>query len=118
MPDFYEMTVAVMKTSFQKLQAKRVKCRNYKAFLNKIYREDLISKLSNENSDSEPLDKSSWICINVLNQHVPCQTKMLRGNQCPFMNKDLAKAMITKTRLRNKFLKNRREENRKFYTQQ
>ena len=43
---------------------------------------------------------------------------MLQRNQCPFMNKDLSKAIMTMTRLRNRFLKNRREENRKLYTKQ
>ena len=36
---------------------------------------------------------------------VPIKQKHIRGNQSPFMNKDIGKAIMTKTRLRNKFLK-------------
>lgn len=45
---FYKIITVVKKISFQKLQPKREKYRNYKAFSNKVYREDLISKLPNE----------------------------------------------------------------------
>ena len=36
----------------------------------------------------------------------------------PFMNKDLSKAIMDRTRFRNKFLKNRNDENRKKYSKQ
>ena len=36
----------------------------------------------------------------------------------PFMTKDLSKNIMKKSRLRNKFLKNNNEENRKLYTKQ
>ena len=44
--------------------------------------------------------------------------KFKRGNQMPFMNKDLSKAIMDRTRFRNKFLKNRNDENRKKYSKQ
>ena len=74
------MIVAVMKTSLQKLQSKHVKCQNCRAFSNESYRQDLISNFTNENSNLEALDQFYGICIDVLNQHAPCKTKMLRGN--------------------------------------
>ena len=44
--------------------------------------------------------------------------KYNRGNQMPFMNKHLSKATMDRTRFRNKFLKNRNDENRKKYSKQ
>ena len=35
----------------------------------------------------------------------PTKPKDIRDNQCPFMNKDIHKAIMTRTRLRNIFLK-------------
>ena len=64
-----------MKTSFQKLQPKREKYRNYKAFSNKVYREDLISKLPNEKLSWETLDKFFGIRVDALNQHALCKTE-------------------------------------------
>ena len=41
--------------------------------------------------------------------------KTLRGNHSPFMNKELSKAILTRTKLRTKFRKNRTEENQKTF---
>ena len=87
-----------LETSFQKLQPKRVKYQNYKVFLNKIYRVDLISKLSYKNLNLDTLDKFLGICIDFIKQNALCKTKMLRGNQCRFLNKELPKAIMTRTR--------------------
>jgi hypothetical protein len=42
----------------------------------------------------------------------------VRGNQSPFINKELSKAIMDRTRLRNKFLKDYTEVNRKKYCKQ
>ena len=42
----------------------------------------------------------------------------MRGNHPPFMNKVLLKAIMVRTKLRNTFLKNRSEENKKNYNMQ
>ena len=41
----------------------------------------------------------------ILNKHAPMKQKYLRANQGRFMTKNLHKAMIKRSRLRNKFLK-------------
>ena len=50
-----------------------------------------------------------------LHQHALCKKKTLRGNHSPFMNKELSKAILTRTKLRIKFRKNRTEENQKTF---
>ena len=42
----------------------------------------------------------------------------MRGNQSPFMNKTLSKAIMQRSKLRNLFLKKRTEENRNNYVKQ
>ena len=42
----------------------------------------------------------------------------MRGNHSPFMNRELWKAIMTRTRLRNKFCKEKTVENRKNYNKQ
>ena len=56
--------------------------------------------------------------MNVLNKHVPRKKKIVRGNQMPFMTIDLSKKIMKRSRLRNRFLKNKSLENRVLYTQQ
>ena len=50
--DFLKIIVVVMKTYFQNLQPKSMEYQNYKAVSNEIYREDFVSKLSNETIDA------------------------------------------------------------------
>ena len=49
---------------------------------------------------------------------MPLQKKYIRGNQMPFMNKELSKAIMDRTRFGNNFLKHRTDENRKKYSKQ
>ena len=54
------------------------------------------------------LDCSSFedIFINVVNNHVPVKTKIIRANNYEFMTKNLRKAIMTRSRLNNICLKN------------
>ena len=58
------------------------------------------------------------VCINTLNKHAPSKKKYTRGNHLPFMNKELSKAIMNRTRLRNVYLRKRSDENRKKYSKQ
>ena len=49
---------------------------------------------------------------------VPRKKKYVRGNQMPFMSKDLSKEVIKRSRLRSGFSKNECQENRMLYIQQ
>ena len=49
----------------------------------------------------------------ILGLHVPLKQKYARGNHVPFMNRALSKEIMTRTRLRNNFLKDRSEENKR-----
>ena len=42
---------------------------------------------------------------NTLEKHAPLKFKNIRGNQVPFMTRKLSKAIMNKSRLRNKYLK-------------
>ena len=58
------------------------------------------------------------ISMNALNKHAPRKKKFVRGNQMPFMTKDLSKEIMKRSRLRSRFLKKKSLENRMLYTQQ
>ena len=48
---------------------------------------------------------------NVLNTHVPVKTKMIRFNSNVFITKELRKEIMKRSKLRNKFNRNRNHEN-------
>ena len=56
--------------------------------------------------------------MNILNKHAPMKEKLIRANNSPFMNKTMSKAIMTRSRLKNKFLKNPTEENKVNYNKQ
>ena len=58
------------------------------------------------------------LCINLLNKFAPSKKKYVRANQAPFMNKTLQKAIMERTRLRNKFLKYKTVSNKIAYNKQ
>ena len=106
-----------MKASFQKMKPK-ITYRNYKLFFNELYKEDLVFELSNESFQFNKLKRFLEICENTLNIHAPRKIKFIRGNHSPFMNKKLSKATMKRTRLRNKFLRNKSPENRENFNKQ
>ena len=54
----------------------------------------------------------------TLNKHAPMKTKYLRANNSPFMNKELTKAIMVRSRLKNKSLKLKTTEAREAYKKQ
>ena len=57
------------------------------------------------------------IFLQVLEKYAPRKRKIIRGNECPFMNKTLKKAIMKRSRLKNKYLKENTPENKTNYNQ-
>ena len=49
----------------------------------------------------------------MLNKYALIKRKYIRANEAPFMTKELHNAIIKRSRLRNKFLKDRTENNKR-----
>ena len=79
--------------------------RNYKTFDENRFNEDLKSKL-------DSIEKRlKIIFIDVLNTYAPATTKKVRANNHQFMTKTLRKAIMTRSRLKNAYLKTRNSKN-------
>ena len=109
-----------MTKDFKKYQPGIISYRSPKNFSNAEFRETLIKKLSNENlaNNDNGFEIFCDISLETLNKHAPCKKNHVRGNQMTFFNKDLSKAIMTRTKLRNIFLQNRSEENKIRYKKQ
>ena len=109
-----------MKKSFRKFLPRLMNYRSYKNFSSEVFREYLLEKLSKEvflNND-EWLQGFCDINLQVLNQHAPQKIKYVRGNQMPFMTKQLSKEVMKRSRFRNNFLRNGTEKNKIIYNRQ
>ena len=118
--DFHKMTVTIMKASFQRLQPRIINYRDYRRFQNDVFREELLSELLNVNigENEEGFSNFLDICKKNLNYHAPCKQKRARGNHLPFINKTLSKEITKRTRLRNKFLKDGNDYNKREFSKQ
>ena len=54
----------------------------------------------------------------ALGKHAPTKKRHARANQAPCMNKKSSKAIMKRSRLRNKFLNTRSDLDRKAYNKQ
>ena len=48
--------------------------------------------------------------LDVVNRHAPLKKTTLRGNQAPFLTKELKKGIYTRSKLKNKYNRNLTEE--------
>ena len=105
--DFHEMTVTVLKSYFKKRRAKIVRYRDCKVFSKTNFVRHLYSILTGYEINNIGYDNFHDICMNLLNKYVPIKCKYLRANDGPFMNKELRKAVIFRSRLKNNYNKDK-----------
>ena len=114
--DFHKLTGVSLKSQILKASPKIKTYRNYKTFVVNRSNEDLKSKLDLIEKVDYPLSES--IFIDVLNTHAPVTTKKKRANNHQFMTKAFRKAIMTRFRLKNAYLKTRNSKNWESYKKQ
>ena len=107
MSDFHLLTITEFKTSFHKRGPKIIKYRDYKNFENNKFRSEILKC----NFDYTDLRTFKEAVFNIFNKNALIKKKYVRANEAPFMTKELYKAIMKRSRLRNKFLKDRTENN-------
>ena len=120
MSNFHLTTVKVMRKTFKKIRPTVINYRSCKHFSNETFGFSQINNLSNEvfvNNDDR-LEKFCKTKMDTLNSFAPIKMKYASGHQMHFITKSLSKEIIARSRLRNKYLKHKTEENRFLYTQQ
>ena len=89
--------------------------KNYNAF---NYLNELNRYLAGKDLHQISHDNFVNLLISLLDKHAPIKTKCMRGNEQPFMTKELRKEHMKRTRLLNKYRKNRTAENEACYKAQ
>ena len=113
------MTISVLKMHFRKLPPKVISYRDFKKFDNERFTDSLQHTLGQESFDwSKNPDKCFEIFHTIFNNHAPKKKKYIRGNNKPFTTKAYSKAIMQRTRFRNKFLKNPKDQNKLLYNKQ
>ena len=116
--DFHRMIVTIMKISFHRLPPKIRHYWDYSNYDNNIFPVSLFNESLKLSTDAIDLKRFVTVCIDTLNNHAPRRKKYVRDNHLPFMNKDLSKQIMHRTRLRNNFSRNISDENKRTYSKQ
>ena len=107
-----------MKSSFLKQEPKIFNYRNYKYFNNNNFRKDLLCEISVKGFQNITCEEFETMFMMTLNNHAPMKIKYIRANNSPFMNNELSKAIMVRSRLRNKSIKLKTIESRDVYKKQ
>ena len=114
--DFNKLTTTILRKSTTKGNLRNILCREYKIFDQKKFEDQLRSQLSSVKT--EDYSQFHEIFLKTLDAIDPIKKKILRFNHNPFMNKALRKAIMVKSKLKNKYNKNRTGENWDSYKKQ
>ena len=109
--DFHKMVLTVLKTTYQKAGPTVVNYRDYKNFSEQTFKQDLREELEIIKSSDLSYDSFQNCFEKVLDKHAPMKKKYARANDGPFMNRALRKAVMLRTRLKNKYNKSRTVQN-------
>ena len=97
--DHHHLVYSMLKICFKREESKNFIYRDYKNFNDADFRMDLENKLEECPKHYENFEKTF---VNVLDAHAPRKTKVLRGNQKPHVDKNLRKAIMKRSKLKNK----------------
>ena len=118
--DHHKLIGSFLKSKFQRLPPKNIEYRDYKKFDEKLFLKELGSinfeeLFANDNSDKyDVLTKQVRM---VIDKHAPIKSKKVRGNNKPFVTKDLRRAIMKRSRLRTKYNNWKSRENYIAYRQ-
>ena len=94
----------MFKSSFYKLQPRKIIYRNYKRFNNELYVAE-VSKTLSQLQNVYIYENLEFCLLSILNRHAPLKEKVVRGNDKPFLSKKIRKEIYVRSRLKNKFNK-------------
>ena len=109
--DYHSLIYSMLKMTYEKLPPRIVKYRQWKRFNKDFFKFELSSYLQ-YNTFVNKTDYSNFekAFETILERHAPLKTKFLRGNHQPHVTKDLRKAIMLRSKLKNKANKTKKLE--------
>ena len=103
---------------FEKQPLQIVTYLNYKNYNKELFEKEIQIKLSEFDIENIPCKTFTNTFIGILNLHAPLKKKYLRAKHSKFISKELSKEIMLRSKLRNKFLKDKTDEARTKYRTQ
>ena len=102
--DFHVMILSILKGDFTKRCPKIFTYRDCKKFDIPSFRSEILNHRILNSRDYGSVDIS---VKSLLNKHAPIKRKYLRANDGPFMTKELRKAIMHRSKLKNRYTYNK-----------
>ena len=98
--NFHKMIISCLKKAF-----KKIIYRDYKKFDEQKFQHDLDQQMIKGKfyQEKNMYESSSDTFKAVVNKHAPLKEKIVRGNNAPFMTKELRKVILNRSRLKKKY---------------
>ena len=118
--DCHKLISTCLRQKVSRLKPKKITYRSMKNYNKNLLKNDLKRELSSSSfiSANQGYDSVIGILKSLLDIHAPIRTKVVRGNQCNFVDKSLNKAFMKRSVLKTKYLKNKSVQNRELYKNQ
>ena len=116
--DFHKVVITVLKILYKKQKPKIIYYRNYKTFNANQFKEELNNKFLNIDINNAELVEFTNTVLSVIYKHAPIKIKYIRGNNSAFMTKELRATIMQRSKLRQKFLKERTKDSKHLYNWQ
>ena len=112
------MVITVMKVFYKKQKPKIIQYRSYKNLDNQVFQRKLNGELLKIDLNNAELSEFTDIFLSILDKYAPRKQKFIRANNSNFVTKSLRKAIMKSSKLRNKFLRQRTNEEKSLYNKQ
>ena len=114
--DFHHLIYTILQSRFTKLPPKTIRYRDYKKYSESQFLTELSFNLAKESPGS--IESFTELFDKTINEYAPFKTVVIRGNNKPHMSKTLRRAIMLRTRLKNRSVKTRNEADLRSYRQQ
>ena len=100
--DFHIMIISCLKTTFKKILPKKITFRDYKKLDEKKFLHNLDQQMIKRKSYKEKNMYKSFSDTfkAVVNKHAPLKENIIKGNNAPFMTRELPKVIMNRSRLK------------------
>ena len=114
------MSLTVMKVFYKKQRPKIIRYWNFRNFDNELFINEVKNSIEQEYCQNQSLEFGSFKkkVDNILQKHAPLRKRYVRANQVPFIDKNINKHIMKRSRLRNKFLNTKSDIDPKAYNTQ
>ena len=118
--DYHSLVMTMSKTHVSKLKPIQIKYRNFKDFDENAFKLELSQHLSQIDFDLDTNDYNTFLDVfqSVTEKHALMKTKVLRGNDAPFISNALRREIKHRSRLRNKARKEKTAASKRAYCSQ